>query len=177
MLVETWWYRDGQITGVRLSEPAPRLDDRDLALMALVQRSAWKQALEIVLDDDMVTSLHADSVGSTRCRPHTELTCQIHAATRDALNAGRFQLSITGVSRAAGTTTGRFLDLLDRPDTGNGWPMSTPSCPRPTPARCRLRCRVPRSTRARRTSHAAPSSCPTGSPSVSTTPTPPVRSR
>lgn len=47
---------------------------------------------------------------------HIELTCQLHAASVESLEDGDFRLVISGVSRAAGTTAGRFLDLLDPAD-------------------------------------------------------------
>lgn len=51
-------------------------------------------------------------------QPHTELRVEVHAPTRAALGAGRFHLLVVGASRAAGTVTGRFLDLLDPDGTG-----------------------------------------------------------
>src|SRR5262249_49176983 len=46
---------------------------------------------------------------------HTELTFQLRAESLDAVDRGDFLLAVTGVSRAAGTTSGRFLDLLAPP--------------------------------------------------------------
>ena len=49
-------------------------------------------------------------------QPSTELTVRVHAASTQDLDQGRFTLHVTGVSRAAGTVAGRFLNLLDAVD-------------------------------------------------------------
>ncbi|MGH8885340.1 MAG: lantibiotic dehydratase [Egibacteraceae bacterium] len=105
-------YRDS-----RLKPPArPGLSERDVALLALAQNAAMQQNIEIVLDEKMVADLAVGDVTTARAQPHTELRCRVHAPTLDALDRGEFELAITGVSRAAGTTTGRFLDLFDTDD-------------------------------------------------------------
>jgi thiopeptide-type bacteriocin biosynthesis protein len=105
-------YRDS-----RLNHPAtPGLTERDVALLALAQNAALRQQTDVVLDDTMIANLSAGAVDKIQPQPHTELRCRIYAPSTEALSRGEFQLAITGVSRAAGTTTGRFLDLLDAAD-------------------------------------------------------------
>lgn len=48
--------------------------------------------------------------------PHVEVALQIHAADTAALVQDRYRLLVRGGSRAAGTTTGRFLAMLDESD-------------------------------------------------------------
>lgn len=91
------------------------LSPRDERLLALAQRAAWDDALEVVLDDASLDEL-ADGAGEqTRHVPHVDVCVEIRAATTAALTDGAFTLSITGVGRTAMATAGRFLDLL--PDT------------------------------------------------------------
>ncbi len=105
-------YRDSRVT----PPPRPGLSERDAALLALAQHAALQQTTEIVLDDTMIVDLAVGEASTARAQPHTELRFRVHAPTLDALDRGEFELAITGVSRAAGTTTGRFLDLFDTDD-------------------------------------------------------------
>ncbi|MGQ0774086.1 MAG: lantibiotic dehydratase [Pseudonocardiales bacterium] len=107
-------YRDS-----RLDLPAtPGLSERDVALLGLAQNAAMRQRIEVVLDDTMIADLAVEHAAKIRVQPHTELRCRVYALTPDALGRGEFELAITGASRAAGTTTGRFLDLFDAADRG-----------------------------------------------------------
>jgi hypothetical protein len=49
-------------------------------------------------------------------QPSAELTVRVHAASIPDLDEGCFTLHVLGVSRAAGTAAGRFLNLLDAAD-------------------------------------------------------------
>ena len=89
--------------------------DRDKALLNLAQRAGMRGDREVALDEAMIAVL-ANSSLSESVQPSAEITVRIHADNLDDLNQGRFTLHITGVSRSAGTTTGRFLALLDTPD-------------------------------------------------------------
>ncbi|WP_328469077.1 lantibiotic dehydratase [Actinoplanes sp. NBC_00393] len=95
--------------------PAPALTDRDRALLALAQRAALRRQQEVALDDDAVAALVGDQL-SEAPQPTTELTVRVHAPTMEAIQAGDFRLSVVRVSRHAGSTTGRFLDLPDAAD-------------------------------------------------------------
>lgn len=91
------------------------LTDRDVKLLALAQNTALRQQRTIVLDDAMIADLTAVDP-AVPAQPTTELTVRVHALSPQALELGEFTLAIVGVSRTAGTTTGRFLDLLDADD-------------------------------------------------------------
>ncbi|MGW2196751.1 lantibiotic dehydratase, partial [Streptosporangium sp. NPDC001682] len=91
------------------------LTDRDRRLLALAQWAALRGQREIVLDDATLTDL-ALGEGTAATQPTTELTVHIAAATQQALTRGDFTLTVLGVSRAAGTSVGRFLPLLDAND-------------------------------------------------------------
>lgn len=95
--------------------PAPSLNGRDAELLALAQAAAVEGRLETVLDDKAVESLARPAAGG-RVQPHAELTFTLTAPTREHLDRSDFALTVTGTPRAAGTTTGRFLDLLDPAD-------------------------------------------------------------
>ncbi len=88
------------------------LTDRDRELLVLAHNAAIRSQPEMLLDDDMITSLSTIAPDAP-AQPTTELTIQIDAPTAQALAEGHFTLVVAGVSRAAGTTTGRFLDLFD----------------------------------------------------------------
>jgi thiopeptide-type bacteriocin biosynthesis protein len=99
-----------------LERPAPRVSERDAALLRLAQNAALDRRVEIVFDDAAIAELEADNLGRAQWPPHTELAVQVHAPSRAALDRGEFELAVSGVFRAAGTTTGRFLDLFDAAD-------------------------------------------------------------
>ncbi|GAB3288946.1 lantibiotic dehydratase [Parasphingorhabdus pacifica] len=92
------------------------MSERDATLMAWAQRAAWQQSNEVLLDDDMLAELDAAGGADVTVQPHTELRVRVQAPTRAALDRGEFELVVAGVSRTAGATTGRFLDLLDTED-------------------------------------------------------------
>lgn len=102
-----------------LGAAKPRLEsplaERDKALLRLAQQAIMRGEQEIVLDDSMVGRLAAAGPGDP-VQPSTELTIRVHAASIAVLDAGRFTLHVLAVSRAAGTVTGRFLNLLDTAD-------------------------------------------------------------
>ncbi|MGH3693303.1 MAG: lantibiotic dehydratase [Pseudonocardiaceae bacterium] len=105
-------YRDSRVR----PPPRPGPSERDAALLALAQHAALQQNTEIVLDEEMIAGLAVGADSAARTQPHTELRFRVHAPTLDALDRGEFELAITGASRAAGTTTGRFLHLFDTED-------------------------------------------------------------
>lgn len=91
------------------------LTDRDVKLLTLAQSAALRHQREIVLDEAMVADLAVTDPGAP-IQPTTELIVRIHTPSAHALSRGEFTLAIVGVSRAAGTTTGRFLNLFDDAD-------------------------------------------------------------
>ncbi len=98
-----------------LGAPAPAglaLTERDVKLLTLAQKATLHREREILLDETMIEDLVV--IGSdARVQPTTELTVRIHAASTRAMREGDFTLAIVGVSRTAGATTGRFLDLFN----------------------------------------------------------------
>ncbi len=100
--------------GSRLPAPAAEaLSERDAVLLDLAQRATLDGTGEVVLDDALLDRLGATWPNTVW--PHTELRVRVHATSRDALNTGDFRVVVAGVSRGAGTTVGRFLDLLPSP--------------------------------------------------------------
>ncbi|MFJ8477021.1 lantibiotic dehydratase [Kitasatospora sp. NPDC094011] len=95
--------------------PRPSLNGRDARLLGLAQAAAVEGRTETVLDDQAVTALARLTPGH-HAQPHAELTVTLSAPTRAHLDNGDFTLTVTGTPRAAGTTTGRFLSLLDAGD-------------------------------------------------------------
>ncbi|MER7828017.1 lantibiotic dehydratase [Streptomyces sp. NPDC096097] len=97
-------------------DPAPSpLPDRDSRLLRLAHRAAMQRRLEVVLTDAALEELAGPDVGEV-VQPSTELTVRVHAASMLAMVRGDFALHVTGVARAAGATTGRFLHLLPERD-------------------------------------------------------------
>ncbi|MFI6900335.1 lantibiotic dehydratase [Nonomuraea sp. NPDC050394] len=97
--------------------PTVVLTDRDRRLLALAQQAALYRQREIVLDDATLNSLAPQPAeGAPTIQPSTELTVHLAASSEQALSDGDFQLTVLGVSRAAGTSVGRFLPLLGAED-------------------------------------------------------------
>jgi thiopeptide-type bacteriocin biosynthesis protein len=82
-------------------------------LARLAHAAAWDRCPEVELTDADLETLTAGVDVAPQPQPHTDVRVEVHAPTRAALDAGRFDLLVVGASRAAGTVTGRFLDLLD----------------------------------------------------------------
>jgi thiopeptide-type bacteriocin biosynthesis protein len=93
--------------------PSEVLSIRDEQLMALAQTAAIGGENEVVLTDRLIDRI-AGEIGQVP--PHVELFMELHAPTACAIDRGEYTLVVAGASRAAGTTTGRFLDLLDAAD-------------------------------------------------------------
>lgn len=105
-------YRDTRLK----PPPVPGLSERDVRLLVLAQNAAMDRSAEVVLDDQAIANLAVEDFATAQVQPHTELRFRVHAQTPGALDRGEFKLAVAGVSRAAGTTTGRFLDLFDTED-------------------------------------------------------------
>jgi lantibiotic biosynthesis protein len=91
--------------------PGP-LTARDEMLLRLASTAAMRGRQEVVIEDALAGELAVVGSGAP-VQPSTELTVRIHAASLRALEQGQFTLHVTGVSRAAGATAGRFLAILD----------------------------------------------------------------
>ncbi|WP_307795380.1 lantibiotic dehydratase [Actinacidiphila acididurans] len=89
--------------------------DRDRRLLKLAHTAVMRRRLEVQLDDASVAELCV--VDAHRpVQPSTEVTVRVHSASVASLKEGDFTLHVTGVARAAGATTGRFLHLFDPED-------------------------------------------------------------
>lgn len=96
--------------------PSQGVSPRDGRLFALAQQAAIEQRREIDLDEHTVAALEADAGTTGDPRPHSEISFRLQATSREAIDQGAFRLAVASLSRAAGTMTGRFLDVLDKPD-------------------------------------------------------------
>ncbi|MFE2426467.1 lantibiotic dehydratase [Streptomyces sp. NPDC059373] len=97
-----------------LNRPVQATSRRDEHLLALAQDAAANHVREIVLMEDDLAELTAGDV--TQVSAHVELCFTVLATSLDALQQGQFALSLAGLSQSAGTTTGRFLEMLEQPD-------------------------------------------------------------
>jgi hypothetical protein len=107
-------YPAGYLDSPHVASSSP-LTDRDKTLLKLAHRAAVRGDLEVVLDDAMISKLSVISP-DTPVQPSAEITVRVHAESVRDLDDGRFELHVTGASRSVGTTTGRFLHLLDDTD-------------------------------------------------------------
>ncbi|TQM01611.1 thiopeptide-type bacteriocin biosynthesis protein [Pseudonocardia kunmingensis] len=105
-------------TGYLDAEPEPPapVSSRDRRLLALAQAAALDGRQEIVLDEQLVERLATGDQTRTQMPPHLELRFRVHASSSATLEGGEFRLEVLGASRGIGTTTGRFLGLLEPPD-------------------------------------------------------------
>ncbi|MFI6008688.1 lantibiotic dehydratase [Streptomyces sp. NPDC051243] len=100
--------------GTVLKRPVLTTSRRDEYLLALAQNAALNDQREIVLSEEDIQAL---SLGEPDQVPaHVELCFTVLSPSLKDLERGRFALSTAGLSLAAGTTTGRFLTMLERPD-------------------------------------------------------------
>ncbi len=133
------------------SPPASPLTDRDTKLLTLAQKAALRHQREILVDEALVAHL-AKAAHGAQVQPTTELTVRIHASSVESLDAGVFTLTILGVSRTAGTMTGRFLDLFDDEDRER---MAVLYASRPTANRSALTAQISAPTRYTNTENVA----------------------
>ncbi|KJY27666.1 hypothetical protein VR45_34295, partial [Streptomyces sp. NRRL S-495] len=96
--------------GSALTVAPPAVRERDAVLLELAQLAAL-DGLTTVDVDDVLDHLAPAAVEQTPA--HLELCFQLHSEAPALLDGGLFTLVVTGVANGAGTTTGRFLHLLD----------------------------------------------------------------
>ncbi|WP_433531296.1 lantibiotic dehydratase [Micromonospora sp. CA-263727] len=94
------------------SVAGPPVSERDRGLLRLAQQATMGGGDEIMLDERIVADL-AGPDARVQVPPHVELFVQIHAGSAAALRQDRYTLVVSGAARAVGSTTGRFLHLLD----------------------------------------------------------------
>ncbi|MFE5125000.1 MULTISPECIES: lantibiotic dehydratase [Streptomyces] len=100
--------------GSVLKRPVVATTRRDEHLLALAQEAAVNRAREIVLTEEDCAALTVGDVAQVPA--HVEMCFTVLANSLDALQSGRFTLSLAGLSLGAGRTTGRFLTMLKQPD-------------------------------------------------------------
>jgi thiopeptide-type bacteriocin biosynthesis protein len=104
--------------GSVMKQSDPPLLARDRTLLRLAQQAVLDGSGEVVLDEHGLAELAPESAETRppQVAPHTELRFRLHAPTTDALDQGEFTLVVVSAARQAGTTTGRFLHLLESED-------------------------------------------------------------
>lgn len=99
-----------------LRKPASDVSRRDRALLALAQRAAIEGRTEVLLDDHSIADIGGEAASRIEPAPHAEVSFHLQADSRQALDAGTFQLVLVSAMRSAAATAGRFLHLLDAAD-------------------------------------------------------------
>ncbi|MFD5134008.1 lantibiotic dehydratase [Streptomyces olindensis] len=112
--IDALGYPPGYLGSTSAPVPSP-LPDRDGRLIKLAHAAGMQRRLEVELDDATLEELATTDPGRP-VQPSTEVTVRIDAASVPALQKGEFTLYVVGVARSAGTTTGRFLSMLDDKD-------------------------------------------------------------
>ncbi|MFF3892737.1 lantibiotic dehydratase [Streptomyces sp. NPDC001812] len=112
--IDTLGYPPGYLGSTTTSEPSP-LPDRDSLLIKLAHAAGIQGRLEVELDDATIEELATTGPGHA-VQPSTEVTIRVDATSGPAMERGEFTLHVVGVARSAGTTTGRFLGMLDAED-------------------------------------------------------------
>ncbi len=105
-------YPDGYL-GAPAERPVWRtLTERDAALLALIQRAVLDGSDEIRLTGDDVRALTVGNPDAVVPPPRGEIAVALHARSSAAIDAGQFELRVTGVARVPGSMAGRFSHLL-----------------------------------------------------------------
>ncbi|WP_229909854.1 lantibiotic dehydratase [Streptomyces flavofungini] len=101
--------------GYRDSAPEKRaaLTSREQRLLSLAQAAVLDGRDEIRLDEELIGTLTVGDQDSMQVPVHLELRFQINATSQAAVAEGDFTLHGIVPSRGIGTTSGRFLGLLD----------------------------------------------------------------
>ncbi len=107
-------YPDGY-PGTPCAPRRPRVSARDDALVRLAQTAALDGRAELALTDELIADL-AVGPEAPRLPPHLEVGVRVYAVSPADLRRGRFRLEVVSVSRGAGVSTGRFLDVLSPSD-------------------------------------------------------------
>ncbi|MFI2764298.1 lantibiotic dehydratase [Streptomyces echinatus] len=100
--------------GTRLKRPVLATTRRDAHLLALAQNAALHNQREVVLTPEDVAALSLSEPDQVPA--HVELCFSVLSPSAEDLTRGDFTLSTVGLATGAGTTTGRFLNMLERPE-------------------------------------------------------------
>lgn len=107
----------------QFTDPVGRLpwcEGRDQRLLAIAQQAALDRVTEIVLTDTDVTDLAGGDAAGQRLPAHVDVTIDVRAPSREALDRGVFTIAVVGVGRSALATGGRFRDLFDQREPDGG---------------------------------------------------------
>ncbi|WP_406321907.1 lantibiotic dehydratase [Streptomyces sp. NBC_00519] len=100
--------------GTVLKRPVLATSRRDQHLLDLAQGAALNGQRVVVLTEEDISALSL--VEPEQVPAHVELCFSVLAPSLEDLERGRFTLTAAGLSLAAGTTTGRFLPMLEQSD-------------------------------------------------------------
>lgn len=112
--IDTLGYPPGYLGSTTVPQPTP-LPERDSRLIKLAHAAAMRREREVELNDSTIAELTTTALDHP-VQPSTEITVRIHAESEQALHRGEFTLHVVGAARSAGSTTGRFLHVLDAED-------------------------------------------------------------
>lgn len=90
-------------------------EGRDQRLLTIAQQAALDRVAEIVLTHTDVTDLAGGDAAGQRLPAHLDITVDVRARSREAMDRGVFTIAVVGVGRSALATGGRFRDLFDQP--------------------------------------------------------------
>ncbi len=98
--------------GSARTSPVRPATDRDGRLLNLLQQAVMEHREEIELTDTLIADL-GDGQDDIVPPARVEVCVEIHAATLNDLDRGRFHLAVTGAPRPASSMAGRFTHLLN----------------------------------------------------------------
>lgn len=93
------------------------VNERDVTMLAALQRANWERSQEIELTEPLIRALTAGERGTPVPPQRVELAFDLHARNLDDIDRGRFELWIDAVPRSGSSMAGRFAYLLDQADT------------------------------------------------------------
>ena len=103
--------------GAGTARPTWRMiTERDTALLALIQRAEREGSQEIELTEPVIRTLTIAERGDPTPPQRVEVAFDMHAATLDEIDRGRFELWIDAIPRSGSSMAGRFAYLLDETD-------------------------------------------------------------
>ncbi|WP_405466715.1 lantibiotic dehydratase [Streptomyces jietaisiensis] len=112
--IDALGYPPGYLGSTTVPQCTP-LHERDSRLIKLAHAAAMRREREVELDDSTIAEL-ATTAPDHPVQPSTEITVRIHAQSLPRLQQGEFTLHVVGAARSAGSTTGRFLHVLEAED-------------------------------------------------------------
>ena len=106
-------YPAGYLGAPRARPTWRMVTERDATLLALIQQAERVGSEEIELTEPVIRALMVGERGEPVPPQRVELAFDLHAASLDDLDRGRFELWIDAVPRSGSSMAGRFAYLLD----------------------------------------------------------------